>query len=306
MQTTTSKAVGYWVALGLLLTLITVTGSLLSRTSSMDDAAPPDEGQVGSAPNAPDGSPPDGTPNSGHTGVFDEADQRMSDMVATRAKWHAPARSPVAETIEVGLSIGNGEELRRQVEATLPDTPIQPGVPLRIGTDVSARLVGEPSDVSITPSDAIDASTGSDIALLWTWNIHPKHPAERLRLSAHLAMTVPGTDHKLTRTLHLYLDVTRTVSYTAHQIFTNYGTWAAIAVATFGAVAWLRRNLGGAGKKQDPYVPRQPTQHHSAPARRGAPAGAKKRKDNRDPQDGHSVGSGAAPGSSTPRGRPQR
>ena len=130
----------------------------------------------------------------------------MREMVDTRARWHAPSRTPVAETTEVGLSIGNGEELRRQVEETLPEVPTQPGVPLRVGTDVSARLVGEPSDVSISPSDAIDASTGSDIALLWTWNIHPKHPNDRLKLSAHLTMTVPGTEHKLTRTLNLVLE----------------------------------------------------------------------------------------------------
>ena len=278
-------------------------------TGSQGDPPPAQGDPPPAQGDPPDGSPdgpvvgsPGDTPDS-RTSVFDQADQRMREMVDTRARWHAPSRTPVAETTEVGLSIGNGEELRRQVEETLPEVPTQPGVPLRVGTDVSARLVGEPSDVSISPSDAIDASTGSDIALLWTWNIHPKHPNDRLKLSAHLTMTVPGTEHKLTRTLNLVLSVTRTASYTAHQVFTNYGTWAAIAAGSVAAIGWLRRNFN---KKQEPSMSRPPPQYRSATTRVSGRAGVKKRRDSRDRHSDRRVESGTAPGSETTRSQQRR
>ena len=288
VQTTTSKAARSWGALGLLVALIFVVigvrSAMETTPPSEDVVKPPNAGSPPTDGPPTDGAPPDGNPNPGQTNVFAEADQRMSQMVDTRATWHAPSRSPVAETIEVGLSIGDGEELRRQVEEALPESPTQPGVPLRVGTDVSARLLGDQSDVSITPDDAIDASTGSDIALLWTWDVRPKHPAEQLRLSAHLSMTVPGTEHKLRRTLHLYLNITRTVSYTVHQVFANYGTWAAIAAAVFGAGGWLWRNYRR--RRQEPHVAREPRLQYTAPAKRRPRADTKQRKRKRDPHGG--------------------
>lgn len=307
MNTTTSRKVvrNLPAAVGVFVVLIAVAGVLALATRSalfveQPDASPgpPSESPAGEPP---DGAP-DGTPDSG-TSVFDEADQRMREMVDTRSRWHAPSRTPVAETTEVGLSIGNGAELRSQVEETLPDVPTQPGVPLRVGTDVSARLVGDASDVSITPNDAIDASTGSDIALLWTWKIHPKHPTDRLELSAHLTMMVPGTQHKLTRTLNLVLEVTRTASYTAHQVFTHYGTWAAIAAGSVAAVGWLRRNF-----KQKARTPGKgpPPRYHSATSRVGGRARAKKATHSRDRRGGDHADSGTAPPSVARRSRQRR
>lgn len=94
---------------------------------------------------------------------------------------------------------------------------------------------------SVEPDEAVDASTGSDLALLWTWTVHPKQPTERLRLTAHLSFTVPGTDHVLTRDLPLTMRVRRTAIFTFKQIFTNWATLWAIAVALLGGLAWVWR-----------------------------------------------------------------
>ncbi len=191
-----------------------------------------------------------------HTNPFADADQRMDQMVDTQATWHAPSQTPVDETTQIGLSIGAGDRLRREIEEVLPDVPSQTATPLRVGTDVSARLIGDSSDVSITPDDAINASTGSDIALLWTWDIHPRHPADRLELTALVKMTVPGTDHQLTKILHVHLRVTRTVGFTAHQVFTNWGTWTAIVMALVGSAGWMWRNTRR--RKQSPAASEAP------------------------------------------------
>jgi hypothetical protein len=194
----------------------------------------------------------------------------MRQMVQSRAQWHAPSRTPVDQTAEIGLSIGDGEELRAEIEEALPDTPSRPGVPLKVGTDVSARLIGDDSDVSITPDDSIDASTGSDIALLWTWKIHPQRPTDRLELTALLKMTVPGTNHQLTKILDLDLVVVRTFSFTVHQVFTNWGTWTAIISSAAAAAGWLwarRRRKKRPPPTHDRAGPRKPRQPTPKPAR---------------------------------------
>ena len=234
---------------------------LIAPAAGASDGEAPDDG-------APVGDPPgDGATGGGNTGggevpdgeatnLFADADQRMDQMVDTQATWHAPSQTPVDETTQIGLSIGAGDRLRREIEEVLPDVPSQTATPLRVGTDVSARLIGDSSDVSITPDDAINASTGSDIALLWTWDIHPRHPADRLELTALVKMTVPGTDHQLTKILHVHLRVTRTVGFTAHQVFTNWGTWTAIVMALVGSAGWMWRNTRR--RKQSPAASEAP------------------------------------------------
>ncbi len=252
------------------LAVLFIVGSALQR-QDQDGAASPDCcASDGEAPDdgAPVGDPPgDWATGGGNTGggevpggeapdPFADADQRMDQMVETQAIWHAPSQTPVDETTQIGLSIGAGDRLRREIEEVLPDVPSQTATPLRVGTDVSARLIGDPSDVSITPDDAINASTGSDIALLWTWDIHPRHPADRLELTALVKMTVPGTDHQLTKILHVHLRVTRTVGFTTHQVFTNWGTWTAIVMALVGSAGWMWRTTRR--RKQSPAASEAP------------------------------------------------
>ena len=265
MGTTTSAvtAVSRALAVGVLLPVLALAGACgSSENGSARPSAPPDQ-VTPSGPGATQGQPP---PTDGTGGrkpdetAFDEADQRMAEMVDAEAVWHAPHTARVDTALELGLSIGDGEELRQQVEQALPDTPAQPGIPLKVGTDVSARLLGDPSEVTVTPNDAIDASTGSDIALLWTWIVRPLRPSDDLRLAAYLSMTVPGTDHVITKIVHVTLRVTRTLDYTVHQVFTNWGTWVAI-IGTLSAGArwvWIRRRRQGPAKPGPPTAPGAP------------------------------------------------
>src|SRR5687767_16033274 len=108
MHTTELKAAPSRAALWLLVVLIAVAGTLVSATllgAPGSDSNFSPGGDSGAAPQPsessdPDvGEPPTGNPDSGRTSIFAEADQRMSEMVETRAEWHAPSQSPVAETI---------------------------------------------------------------------------------------------------------------------------------------------------------------------------------------------------------------
>lgn len=273
MHATTSRIKRTCAALGILLVL--AAGIIGCGEDSPDGSpapppldtptAPPTPRGTAAPTEEPDTGPPSEEPSPTAPGAedpFRQADQRMSTMVESRATWRAPDRTPVDQTTEIGLTIGDGAGLRAEVEQALPDVPTQPGVPLKVGTDVSARLIGDGADVSITPDDAIDASTGSDIALLWTWKIRPLHPTEELRLTALLQMTVPGTDHRLTKTVHLDLVVTRTLSFTAHQVFTNWGTWTAIVSSLAAGGGWLwarsrRRRQSPPAQPAHVHVPRQ-------------------------------------------------
>jgi hypothetical protein len=184
----------------------------------------------------------------------------MTRMVDARAEWHTPTRVLVDTSADVGLSIGQTGELQAQIEQNLPRTVTRSAGTVKVGTDLTATLIGDPMEVQIEPRDAIDASTGSAIGLLWTWKIHPLRPNDELRLTAHLKMTVPGTNHGLTKNVPLTLKVHRTNSYTAHQVFTNWATWAAIVAAAAGLVRWLwprllsgrtRRNRSISGDDED-------------------------------------------------------
>jgi len=284
MRATTQKTSIIIGAALAVLAVLFILGSALQRQDQDDGAASPDCCASDGAPDdgAPVGDPPgdgatggdpsegeapgDGATGGGNTGgevpdgeaqnPFADADQRMDQMVDTQATWHAPSQTPVDETTQIGLSIGAGDRLRREIEEVLPDVPSQTATPLRVGTDVSARLIGDSSDVSITPDDAINASTGSDIALLWTWDIHPRHPADRLELTALVKMTAPGTDHQLTKILHVHLRVTRTLGFTAHQVFTNWGTWTAVVMALVGSAGWMWRTTRR--RKQSPAASEAP------------------------------------------------
>ncbi|HET8615865.1 MAG TPA: hypothetical protein VFL94_10095 [Actinomycetales bacterium] len=188
----------------------------------------------------------------------------MAQMVDANAAWHVRRTVPVDQTQDVGLSVGQTDELTRQIEDNLPQTESVPAGTLQVGTDVTAALVGDPSDVQIRPDQAIDASTGSAVGLLWTWKVRALHPTKDLHLTAHLAMLVPGTDHRLTRDVPLHLTVQRTASYTAHQIFTHWATWAAIVTAAAGVARWLwvrlrRRRAGHATDRDSPDGTAGPT-----------------------------------------------
>jgi len=47
-------------------------------------------------------------------------------------------------------------------------------------------------DAGVTPSGAVDEPTGSNIALLWTRTVRPKHPSDGLELTAHIEVPSSG------------------------------------------------------------------------------------------------------------------
>jgi hypothetical protein len=169
----------------------------------------------------------------------------MGALVDARAAWHAPDALTVDEPASLGLSIGDTQDLRRQIELNLPDLPVRDAGVLQVGDNVSAELIADRASLAVQPDSAIDASFGSQPGLLYTWTVRPLQPAAKLRVHVHLTMTVPGTNHVLVRDIPLTLRVDRTLSYTAYQVFSSWTTWAAIVASAAAAFGWVRRRQRG-------------------------------------------------------------
>lgn len=60
-----------------------------------------------------------------------------------------------------------------------------------------------------------------------------------ITLTADIVIPLTGEPHPITEELVLNRHVAWTLSHSAHQVFTNWGTWSAIVVAVFGAGSWL-------------------------------------------------------------------
>ena len=133
----------------------------------------------------------------------------MGALVDARATWHAPDALTVDEPASLGLSIGDTEDLRRQIELNLPDLPVRDAGVLQVGDNVSAELIADRASLAVQPDSAIDASFGSQPGLLYTWTVRPLQPAAKLQVHVHLTMTVPGTNHVLVRDIPLTLRVDR-------------------------------------------------------------------------------------------------
>lgn len=181
-------------------------------------------------------------PSTGPTSIFREADAAIANLVDANVAWRSPARLTVDETTDIGLAIGGGQTLRDEIEKNLPNTEEIPAGKVSVGPVVKASLIVDPADATVEPNDAIDASTSSDIALLWTWKLHPLHPDDELTVTALIAVSVPGTDYAVTHDIPLRIPVDRTFEYTVYQVFSNWATWAAIAGAAFAGVGWLWRH----------------------------------------------------------------
>ncbi|MEV0296075.1 hypothetical protein [Nocardia sp. NPDC050710] len=167
------------------------------------------------------------------------------------------SRPPVDGGQRIGLEIGSSDAVKSKIEALLPDTSPISGGTVEVGPTVRVKLLVDPSDAEVTPSDAVSASTGSNIQMLWTWFVHPKHPTSALLLTAHLE--VPLSDgHVISNYISLRIPVHRTLGYTAGQIFSNWATWSAIAVSGIGITGWLLRRRHAKAKA----VPAAPTRPH--------------------------------------------
>ncbi len=147
----------------------------------------------------------------------------------------------VNRTQRIGLQLGRSAALDDKLSELLPDTSPTAGGTVEVGPTVRATLLVDTSDAEATPSDAVSVSTRSDIQMLWTWLVRPKHPTSALLLTAHLE--VPLSDgHVINHDISLKILVHRTLAYTAGQFFSNWATWSAIAVAGIGIIARVARS----------------------------------------------------------------
>ncbi len=223
---------------------------------------------------------PDPSPTATATGdpenSFEQIDADAQQLVDRVATWHAPTHLLVDTPTRVGLSIGTGTQISNEVNALVQsDDPRDAGT-VQIGATVTATLEADADDATITPSVAVDASTGSDVELLWTWTVRAKHPSTDLLLTVHLE--IPLADgHDLTRDLPLDISVSRTISYTVREIFNSWGTWSAIGGTIVAVGGWWaarrrkhRRTGGGDGSGRRP---RSPAPKQRKPAMRGASTG---------------------------------
>ena len=186
----------------------------------------------------PDSMPATSPKPSPVNSAFAKIDQESKELIATEATWQAPSSLTVDTTQRVGLSVGEGDKITEKINTLLPSTsPISAG-PVEVGPTVRATLFATAEDAEISPSVAIDASTGSNIQMLWTWLITPKRPTDRLTLTAHLE--VPLSDgHVVTHDLSLTLPVKRTTMYTLTEVATHWGTWSGVAASVVGIVGWV-------------------------------------------------------------------
>ena len=105
-------------------------------------------------------------------------------------------------------------------------TPTSAGE-LQVGPVVRATLRVNPADAEITPSDAVNVSTGTDIQMLWTWLVHPKRPSDSMKLTAFLEVPLEN-GHTISHELGFSIPVARTMIYTAEEVATHWATWSAV------------------------------------------------------------------------------
>ena len=184
---------------------------------------------------------------------FTQVDDDLNQLVDEQATWQAPASLTVRRSQRIGLVIGESQPLARQIEDLLEDAEPLPAGPVKVGPKVRVALWADPWDAVVKPSEAVDQSTGSQIALLWTWFVRPLHPSDAMSLTAHVEVLL--NDHIFSTDVPLDLPVRRTVGYTFQQVFTHWTTLSAMAVALASGLGWLwkrRRNKQGHAQTAGP------------------------------------------------------
>lgn len=191
---------------------------------------------------------------------FAMIDAQTRGLVRAAATWHSPPSLDVDKTARIGLELGNRDAVKSQIAALLPGTSPTSGGTVEVGPTVRAKLLVDPADAEVVPSEAIDASTGTDIAMLWTWFVHPKRPTSGLLITAHLEVPL-SEGHVVSIDLPLTVRVNRTATFTLGQIFTNWTTWAAIVGVGAPAVGWWWRRR--AAKSRSGSGPRRQSDRKS-------------------------------------------
>jgi hypothetical protein len=211
------------------------------------------DGHASPPPPLPSATPTGATPSPAPSSEFELVDQATSRLLQRDARWHAPDVLDVGETYRIGLSIGSGSTLNSRIRDLLPQTRPKNAGPVEVGPTMRASLLADSDDATVKPLDAINASTGTDVQILWTWFVHPLHPTEELLLTAHLEL--PLTERPvIQRDISLTVSVRRTLSYTTQQIFTNWATWSAILTVALsvGGLIYRRRRKAANQRSHSP------------------------------------------------------
>lgn len=179
----------------------------------------------------------------------------MAGLITANASWHRPESLTVEQSQLIGLEIGQSDAVAARIGELLPNTVQSPAGSVAVNSKVTARLIANPNDAEVLPSESLDASTPSDISLLWTWNVRPKRPSEALLLTAHIEVPVAGGD-VLTTDIPLRIPVRETPSHWFSQVSDWISThWAMLAgiAAVLGAVAtWLRKRTSKPDSEASP------------------------------------------------------
>jgi hypothetical protein len=178
---------------------------------------------------------------------FGQVDDGLQRLVDARATWQTPISLAVGRSHRIGLAIGDPGRLRTQIDQLVERAVPRDAGPVRIGPTVRVTLWADADDALVRPSEAVDRSTGSQVAMLWTWFVRPLHPARGMFFIAHVE--VPSDGYTFGTDIPLTLPVHRTIGYTLHQVFSHWATWSAIVVAAATAARWLwrrRTRPGGA------------------------------------------------------------
>lgn len=191
-------------------------------------------------------------------GPFQEIDKETAKLVGTEATWQAPDELTVRRTERIGLAIGQGTALKSRIEQLLPAAAPTGAGRVLVGPTVRAWLHADPDDAVVTPSAAVDASTGSDVQILWTWLVQPKHPTDALLLTVQLEVPL-SSGHTIHNEVALTLPVRRTASYTAGQVFAHWSTWSVMTASAASVATWAWRRRRRAGTSPAPATPERVT-----------------------------------------------
>jgi hypothetical protein len=171
---------------------------------------------------------------------FSEVDKEVGQLVEREATWDAPGRLTVDNVTRIGLLIGSGKRISDEANDLIRDSIKTNAGTVLVGPLMRVTLGADADEAQVTPSVGVDASTGSDIQLLFTWLVRPKHPTAALELTAHIE-TPLSNGHVIAKDLALRIPVSRTFGYTMGQIFTNWATWSAIGGTVIAVGGWLWR-----------------------------------------------------------------
>lgn len=207
---------------------------LTSCSSAMEPATTEPEPPQSTTPAA---SSPTPSVDKGTGDPYQTAQTDLEKLITARAEWIVPPELDVDTSSAIGLQIGDSAEIRDAVARNLPSTQAQEAGTVTIGPNVTVRLEYNETQADVQPHDPIVSSTARNVAMLFTWNVTPRIPGE-LHIIAMIDVSLNDGPVLKTTQLHKTLMVHRTLGYTAHQVFTNWGTWSAIVLAV---LAMFRR-----------------------------------------------------------------